>query len=298
MIDAHTHCYPPEVYADPRAWASTRGETHWAELVAPHNKPSIQAWATPEQMLRDMDVAGIEQSILLGWYWERPATCAWHNQVIANWVAHAPDRFIGFASVNPSADPEQVLEQLEDARSLGLSGVGELHIGVQGFDAQSAGWRSLADFCVQHQWPVNLHATECAGHDHPGSVPTPLNQFVRMAELHPRLKIILAHWGGGLPFFEENPKLKEALRNVYYDCSASPLLYEPSIFRRVIDLVSCHKILFGSDYPLRLFPRQHKQANFETFLRYIEEQAGLNQAELDALFSGNCQRLLGEPCFN
>ncbi len=289
IIDCHTHCYPTEITADPRAWAAAHDELHWADLVAPLDRPSIQDWATPDKMLAAMDAANIEQAVLLGWYWENEATCRWHTQEIGKWVAQAPDRFIGFASVLPS---ENTLSQLEVAADLGLRGVGELHFGVQQFSAQSDGWQTLASWCVEHDWPVNLHVTEAAGHDHPGSVPTPLNEFVRMAQSAPKLKLILAHFGGGLPFFEQNPRLRKVLKNVVYDCAASPLLYDIDSFQRVIDLVGSEKLLFGSDYPLRLYPRTQQQADFQRFIEQIQNDSRLSEQELKALFSDNAKRVL------
>lgn len=289
IIDSHTHCYPPEVVADPASWARSRQEPHWAELVAPAGKPSIQGWATPQQMLATMDAAGVAQVVLLGWYWEHEATCRWHNQVIAEWVQSAPERFIGFAAILPN---ENVLHQLESAHALGLRGVGELHSGVQKFNSQSPAWQSLAEWCVAHGWPVNLHATECAGHLHPGRVETPLQDFVEMARAAPELKLILAHWGGGLPFFEQNPRLREILKNVYYDTSATPLLYELEIFRRMIDLVGAEKIVFGSDYPLRVYPRRQQQPDMTHFLQEIQKKAALSSAECDAIFYKNMNQLL------
>lgn len=290
-IDSHTHCYPAELAADPRAWAESHGEPHWADLVTPMDRPSIQGWATMEQTLAAMDAAGIQQSVLLGWYWENETTCRWQNRVIAEWVQAAPERFIGFAAIHPGQSPESVVDQLEQARALGLRGVGELHPGIQQFSSASPGWQALAQWCVAHHWPVNLHATEAVGHDHPGSVPTPLNDFLRMAEASPALKLILAHWGGGLAFFELNPRLRKILTNVSYDTSASPLLYEPTIFRRVIDIVGVEKILFGSDYPLRLYPRKQKMPDYGTFLDTIHTEAELSPDELDAILHGNLNKL-------
>jgi hypothetical protein len=292
IIDAHTHCYPEELARDPRTWASIHHEPHWAELVAPLDRTSIQGWATPSEMLTAMDAAGVDQAVLLGWYWENESTCRWHNQVIAEWIQTAPDRFIGFAAIQPSGVPDSVQSQLEAAQSLGLCGVGELHPGVQGFTADSPGWRTLADWCCEQSWPVNLHATEAAGHDHPGSVPTPLNDFVQMASQHPKLKMILAHWGGGLPFFEQNPRIRKILANVAYDCSASPLLYQPEIFRRMIDLVGIEKLIFGSDYPLRIYPKTQKSADFSTYTNAIQTHAGLNPDEATALFARNIENRL------
>lgn len=240
-------------------------------------------------MLAEMDTNGVEKSVLLGWYWENESTCRWHNQVIADWVEHTPERFIGFASIYPN---ENVVDQLEAAKTLGLSGVGELHNGAQKFASHSPAWITLAEWCIANNWPVNLHATEAAGHDHPGSIETPLKDFIRKAEAHPDLKIILAHWGGGLAFFEKNPRLRKTLKNVYYDTAASPLLYDISIFRTVIDIVGVEKVLYGSDFPLRVYPRKQKHAQMQHFLAAIRDEAGLNEAELEAVFSKNFQRLL------
>ena len=289
IIDCHTHCYPAEVTADPRAWAEARAERHWADLVAPNDRVSIQAWARPDEMLAAMDRAGIEQAVLLGWYWENEASCRWHSREIASWVATAPDRFIGFASVLPNRN---ILSQLQAAENLGLRGIGELHFGVQKFSAQDAAWQIMADWCVARDWPVNLHATEAAGHEHPGTVPTPLNEFIRMAERAPDLKLILAHFGGGLPFFEQNPRVRKTLKNVFYDSAASPLLYDTAIFRRVIDIVGTDKLLFGSDYPLRLYPRSQKEAEFQRYIEEIQASAGLSEAHLQAVFSDNARRVL------
>ena len=67
--------------------------------------------------------------------------------------------------------------------------------------------------------------------------PTPLEDYVKLATSFPETTFILAHWGGGLPFFELNQQVRGTLSNIYYDTAASPLIYEPSIFRRVIDLI-------------------------------------------------------------
>lgn len=289
VIDCHTHAYPAEVVAAPRAWAEAHDELHWGELVAPAGGRSIQGWSDPGLMLAAMDAAGVDQAVLLGWYWTQEAVCRWHNAVMAEWRQTAPDRFITFAAICPNPN---VLDQLETAQALGFRGVGELHTGVQNFNAHCPHWQALAQWCVEHNWPVNLHVTEAAGHKHPGSIATPLQDFVRMAERAPDLKMILAHWGGGLAYFEQNPKLRKILRHVYYDTAASPLLYDMSIFKQMIGLVGVEKLLFGSDYPLRLYPRRQKSPEMQNFIETIRTQAGLRQPQLQALLGGNFRRLL------
>ena len=285
IIDCHTHCYPVELHSNPRAWAEANNEPHWAELVAPLDRKSIQDWATPEQMLAEMDDAGVAKAVLLGWYWENEASCLWHNKVIAEWVHQAPERFVGFASILPN---ENVIDQLKNAEALGLRGVGELHPGVQGFDSNSPDWKAMAAWCSEHSWPVNFHATAESG-DHPSAVATPLYDYLRMAKQWPDLNIILAHWGGGLPWTAKSP-LPD---NLYFDCSANPLLYGPKQFREVINHIGTDKILFGSDYPLRVYPRKQKRADMTTYLNDIQNDSGLSAEELDALLRANAQKLFG-----
>lgn len=289
LFDAHTHCFPCGLEQSARAWAQQQREPHWANLVEPIGRASIQGWSDLQQMLDHMDAAGVEKACLLGWYWENEATCLWHNQLMANWLQAAPDRLVAFAAILPNA---QVLEQLERARDQGFCGVGELHPGVQGFSSADPHWRTLADWCVSQQWPVNLHATEAAGATLRDRVATPLQDFVVMAEQHPLLTLILAHWGGGLPFFENNQRLKKRLNKVYYDTSASPLLYAPTVFRQVIDAVGIDKIIFGSDYPLKLFPKQQKDAEMQTYVDYLMSELDLTATEQQAIFAENFTKIL------
>ena len=51
------------------------------------------------------------------------------------------------------------------------------------------------------------------------------------------MTVIAAHWGGGLPFYALMPEVREALENVYFDTAASHLLYDATVYRRVIELV-------------------------------------------------------------
>ena len=65
------------------------------------------------------------------------------------------------------------------------------------------------------------------------------------------VKLILAHWGGGLFFFNLlKREVPESLTDVYFDTAASPFLYKPEIYRLAGNIIGPQKILFGSDYPL------------------------------------------------
>jgi uncharacterized protein len=293
VIDAHTHAYPPEIFADPAGWARARGEHHWAALVGPRadGKRSLQGFADHGEMLRAMDAAGVERCVLLGWYWERHETCVWHNAVMAEWLRARPDRFGAFASVQPLAGAA-ALEDLRRARDAGFCGVGEVFPAAQGFAMDDPAWRRVLAWAAGEKWPVNLHVPEPAGRDYPGYVAAPLRDYQRVARAHPRNLFIFAHWGGLLPLLALNPAVRADLRNVYFDSAASPLLYEPRVYRAVADAVGAERILFGSDYPLRVFPREQREPDFARPLAEARK-SGLTNSELALMLGGNARKLLG-----
>ena len=84
--------------------------------------------------------------------------------------------------------------------------------------------------------------------------------------------MILAHAGGLLPFYELNPRLRPELSNAYYDLAACPLLYDASLYRLLIETVGYEKIVWGSDYPLRVFPQKQKAPDFIVFLEEVLEK--------------------------
>ena len=65
-----------------------------------------------------------------------------------------------------------------------------------------------------------------------------------------------------------------------------------TIFRNVIHLVGAEKIIFGSDYPLKLYPKKQKQVEMQTFIKDIQSKAGLNQNEYEQIFEKNICSLL------
>jgi uncharacterized protein len=293
VIDIHTHRYPAEVFADPPGWARARGESHWAALVGPREdgKPSLQGFTDREQMLRAMDAAGVERCVLLGWYWENHATCVWHNAWMARWVKEDPDRFSAFACVQPRAGAA-ALEDLRRARGEGLIGVGEVFPAAQGFAMNDPGWERVLAWAAEERLPVNLHVPEPAGRDYPGYMAAPLRDYQQLARVHPRVKFIFAHWGGLLPLHALNPAVCRDLGNVYYDSAASPLLYDAQVYRRVADAVGAERVLFGSDYPLRVFPRAQREPDFARPLAEARA-AGLTKKELALVLGGNARKLLG-----
>jgi predicted TIM-barrel fold metal-dependent hydrolase len=291
LIDVHTHLYPKEVWRDPRQWGEDHGEQHWSNCVAPLNAITIQGWADLDTLIRDMDIAEIEKVVLLGWYWENQQTCEEQNRWYAQAIREHPDRLIAFAAINATSG-QAATDSIDKAVELGFRGLGECLPQVQGHTLRDECWLKVVEKATEADLLINLHVTEPIGHDYAGKVETPLEDYVWLAETFPDTTFILAHWGGLLPLYELNPSVRHKMANVFYDTAASPLIYNKKVFRTVLDVIGPDRILYGSDYPLRLYPAEMAEPNFTTFLKEIRS-ANMTPDEEDALLYNNARRLFG-----
>ncbi|MDP0498531.1 MAG: amidohydrolase family protein [Verrucomicrobiota bacterium JB022] len=287
-IDWHTHRYPTEVAQAPAQWAAEQGEHYWGLLVT----RGPQGWADHETMVAAMDAGGVEKSVLQGWYWIHQRTCHWQNELFLEWARQDPEHFVPFATVQPAAG-ELAYEQLVWALDQGCKGIGEMMPTVQGFNVRTdATWLKICALAQERHVPITLHVTEPVGHDYPGRIETPLADYFWLAEQFPELPLVFAHWGGGLPFYFLNRHVRKVLHNVYFDTAASPLLYDRRVWQTVLGLVGPERILFGTDYPLRVYPRTEKEPSFAHLVQ--EAEAEITDLEARSLvMQGNARRLLG-----
>lgn len=286
IIDAHVHLYPAYVDRDPAAWAEAQGERHWSVLCTRKRRDGrpVQTLPTTAQLLAAMDAAAIERAVLLGWYWEKPETCAWQNRFYAECIRAHPDRLSAFATLHPAAGRERTLAEVRRAHGEGLIGLGELSPHSQGYAADDPVFTAAVELAGELHMPVNLHVTDPDSRPFPGRIETPGDDFLRLAQAYPRTTFVLAHWGGLLP-------LRDArflgLPNVYYDTAASPLMYGADIWSRVLTALGPERVWFGSDFPLNLYP---KLDELPGLLRLVGEAQSGGAGE--AVLGGNVARVL------
>lgn len=285
-IDAHVHLYPREVNADPAGWARTADENQWAALSlrVRRNGTRVQSFPSVQTLLCDMDAGGVDRAVLLGWYWEHPATARLQNRFFAECLGEHRDRFAAFATFHPSAGLEATRAEIYRCRDAGFSGLGELSPHAQGFSCRDAGFLAALELAAELRLPVNLHVTDPESGNYPGRVETPLRDFLELARAFPNVNFILAHWGGRLPLL--HPEARE-LGNIYYDTAASPLLYDVGIWAKFREVVPDERILFGSDYPLNIYPREQPEPDLA---RFVAEARQANASEL--ILSGNVRNLI------
>lgn len=290
-IDVHVHHTPPEMRDNLAAYSEL--EPYWGLLMTPDPPhPSLQGWADPERMIADMDAAGIERVVLVGEAQTRHETCVERNNVGLDLIRRWPDRISAFAVVQPLAG-QAAVDELKRCVDGGMCGMGEMghYSGMYRFD--QAEFLRVIETCADLKIPVNLHCNEEVGHFYPGKSTIPLRHYYQLICRFPELKFILAHWGGGLFFYEIMPEVKRALRNVWYDTAGGPLIFPTGkVFRSALGLIDPHKILYGSDYPLLICPKRQTEPDFRPFLADIEALE-LDETVRADILGDNAARLLG-----
>ena len=287
IIDAHVHYTPPELQAHLEEFI--RAEPYWGLLMGGPN--SIQGWVSAERMIEDMDRAEVDKVVLVGEYRRRHDGCVARNDEALAISRRYRDRVIPFAMLQPKAG-QAALDELARCLDAGMIGVGELGPYGQGYRLDDRDFSRVVEACINYGIPINLHVNEEVGRYYGGKAATPLLHIYQVAERYPELKLILSHWGGGLLFYELMPDVQKVLKNVWYDTAASPLLYPtPRIFGAALAAVDQRKLLYGSDYPLRVYPRVQKEPDFRPFLAEIEA-LGLPPGARGDFLGGNAARLL------
>jgi uncharacterized protein len=168
------------------------------------------------------------------------------DRYVADYVAQAPDRLVGFLSVDPTQDGWQ--DELRFGhQELGLRGIKLLPM-YAGFFPQDEQLDPLWHYASQHNLPVLLHTGTTFIAQAPIECTLPRHLDVA-ARRFPDCRIILAHLGH--PYEGECVAVIRKHANVYADLSA--LYYRPFQLYQSLMLVQeygvWHKLLFGTDYP-------------------------------------------------
>ncbi len=276
IVDTHAHVFPPSVIAQRAEYAAR--DAGFARL---YGDPAARM-ATADDLLASMDAAGIDVSVAANFAWSDPSLCRMTNDYLCDAAARSGGRLVAFGMVQP-ASPEAALAEVDRLRAGGAAGIGELRPDDQGYSLDAAPVREVLAAAGDAGLALMFHLSEPVGHRYPGKEGLALEPFVRFAIDHPGVRLIAAHWGGGLPFYVLMPEVKAALANTWFDSAATTLLYDAGVFGAVASLCGAGRILFGSDYPLLSQARQ----------RAVAEASGLSAEELRLVLGENARRLLG-----
>lgn len=244
IVDAHTHVFPEEIVRNRAAFLD---RDDWFAQLYGNERAKL---ATVDDLLVSMEANGVDRSIICGFPWGDPALCDLHNAYMQDAADRNPARIDWLAIVPPAAGGI-ACRMLDQAFSAGAVGAGEFNADAQGFDlTRPHDFAAIADICMRWDRPIMVHTSEPMGHRYSGKGTATPDKLVALIEAFPELRVVAAHWGGGLPFYELMPEIRDAARNVVYDSAASTYLYDHQVFETVAHLAGSERVMFATDFPV------------------------------------------------
>ena len=251
----------------------------WHERVGVARKAAIPAKADADTLY--VELAEVDKAIVFGLKVRESLGIEVDDATTAAAVAKYPDKFVGFACVNPTYP--DALENLEHAHvELGLRGVKMTPL-YMNFHLADPRAQPIYEYCQRNNLPITLHMGAGVGHPCPLDYGRPLHVDA-VALRYPELKLVMAHmghpWEGEcIVVFRKHP-------NVYAEVSG--LFYRPWQFYNTLMLAEeydvCGKIFWGTDYP---FSRVAEAREGLRLVNRVTGNAGLPQVSEE-----NIQRIL------
>jgi len=275
IVDFHTHIFSKDIRENRDKYFPS--ESAFKLLYSSDKSRLVGA----REIVDAMDEQGVDVSVVFGFPWQNAETFKKHNDYIIESVEKYAGRLVGLGCFDPfSADAgAEALRCIEG----GLSGIGELAFYQSGIDeACIEKLIPVMDICLDRDLPILIHTNEPVGHVYPGKSPNTLKEIYNLVKRFTENKIVLAHWGGGIFFYNLlKREVKETFENVYFDTAASPFLYDAEIYLLAKQTIGTNKILFGSDFPL-LKPERYFKELDDAGLSEDDQKmiCGLNAAQL------------------
>jgi uncharacterized protein len=233
MQNVHTHTWDAALHLRPETVREADLARGYPLDLTVHLAPFLEDMAPFEKVI----VFGLKGRLTGFWV---------PDDYVAQFVAQAPQKLVGFASCDPTQPG--CLEELRFAvEKLGLVGV-KMGPMYAGFDPRAALCARIYHYCQKNGLPVVFHTGTTFSHGAPLEFSRPW-LFDEVAIRYPELHIVLAHVAH--PFSEECLVVIRKHPHMYADISA--LYYRPWQFYNTLlaaqEYHVTHKLLFGTDYP-------------------------------------------------
>jgi len=254
---------------------------------------SPESFFNVQALLTALDEAGVQRAAL---HPLRSESYRWvvSNEYIAEQVAQAPDRLLGFAGVSPLAHDadKELRDGIEKYKLKGL----KLHPPMQMFHPADPACFPIYEMMQDYGLPILFHT---------GSGPTQLSDrysnphLIDEVAVHfPNLKIIMAH--AGRFWYQETLTMMRRHPNIHIDLSATVgkalgyglMLVLLMAVKEVVGDVK--RVLFASDYPWytpKLMLDLLHQAQAASMV--LPEPLQLTQQDIENITGKNAERILG-----
>ncbi|MBB6452533.1 putative TIM-barrel fold metal-dependent hydrolase [Salirhabdus euzebyi] len=193
-----------------------------------------------------------------------------NNKVVEEAITRFPDRFLGWATVNPLLHEsiEEVKRYLEKPGFVGVKAHPFMHqYSIQTLDP-------VAEMCEKLGKPMIIHLS------------AEKDSYKYLPENYPDLKLIYAH--AGLPFWKNLWKYISNKPNVYVDTSSDYL--NPSIVKQTVKALGYEKVLYGCDGPYGMTKfNEYDYAEKKSWIK----QLPITDSEKECILGKNFLQLIG-----
>jgi aminocarboxymuconate-semialdehyde decarboxylase len=323
IIDFHNHVYPPEYIEAVQAGPSAYEVTFDSDGNPVLHSPGDYNILVPGHRFMDvrkavLEEAGVDKQIISftapGTLIETPERSVelsrMVNEIYARIQSEHGEHFVALATL-PLNDPDASVVELERAISeLGLKGA-TLFSNAKGIALSDRRFWPLYEkanelnvaFFIHPTYPVGVEAMTdymlmpLVGFVADTTLAAASLVFSGVVERFPRVKWVLGHLGGAVPYLAErfdrgyeafaqcreniNSLPSEYLKDFYYDT----VNFDVKALQFAIDFAGTEHLVAGSDYP-------HQIGSLEKMLSSIDQLDITTQEKADIL-GGNATRLLG-----
>jgi aminocarboxymuconate-semialdehyde decarboxylase len=322
IIDFHNHFYPPEFLDAIRAGSSNFRVTDDDEGNPVLHSPGDYNVIVPGHRDIDfrvnvLDEAGVDRQVITftapGTAIESPERAAELATVVNDGLVTArdrhPDRFTALAHL-PLTNPEAALRELNRVLDLGFPGV-MLYSNANGVPLADERFLPIferideagAVIYIHPTYPVGVEAMEeymlmpLVGFLMDTTLATAHLIYAGVPERFPRIRWVLCHTGGAIPFlaerldrgFEAFPQCRanisrlpsDYLRDFYYDT----VNFDPACLKLALDFAGAGRVIAGSDYPHMIGSLSKMKSSIASL--------GLSAEDEERVTAGNARELLG-----
>ncbi|MDA4120858.1 MAG: amidohydrolase family protein [Thaumarchaeota archaeon] len=208
--------------------------------------------ATVEQLVEEMDAAGVSKSVILGQDTHATRNPSFKHYTLKNdWLAEISRKFGGrlvpFAGVDPNAGKEALKELKRAVRQLGMRGL-KIHSSANSvYLNDKRRMYPIYDFCQEERVPILFHTgtTGLGDCEVKYSKPELLDE---VCQDFPDLKAVMAHFGW--PWSDVTMALALRNPNIFIDISGWKPRYLPGNIFPYMNGILQDRFLFGTDYPM------------------------------------------------
>lgn len=322
IIDTHAHIIVPEILREAKPDEEWRPRVTWEngkqfiEYGPKRIGSATREFVSPEKIIDEIKKSGADAVLLCPWvslvrYEAKPeeslSACQVQNDALSSLVKKYPTQIVALGMI-PLQDVALAIKELERLMNLGLKGV-EIGTNVNSIYPGDERFRPFWEACESLGAFVFIHPVEGGGRAELRDyymwnvIGNPMDTTIAAGHLilsgvmdaYPRLKILLAHGGGTLPYihgrldrgFKQRPEIKkviskpptEYLKQFYFDT----ITHDVTVLRGLVDLVGADHVLLGSDYPFDMGNENPVE---------LVRAAGFDAETELKILSGNATRLL------